>query len=198
MSNIQDSTVNYGNNVNQGSVYTYDWSSSQNAMVGVQLPVYYNSSASSPDSLGIGLAIGSNNTFVAAASSPTTGGLGTNGGGLYVFSRSGPTTQFILSSFIPTLTAYSYYTPFVAMTTIPNPQILVGGSDLETVYKARWFNYTYQPVPTSSPTAIPTSVPTAVPTATPTSVPTAMPTAIPTSVPTAVPTATPTSVPTAV
>ena len=84
MSNIQDSTVSYGNNVNQGSVYTYDWSSSQNAMIGVQVPVYYKSSASSPDSLGIGLlvAIDGNNTFVAAASSPTTGGLGTNGGGL--------------------------------------------------------------------------------------------------------------------
>ena len=150
MSNIQDSTVSYGNNVNQGSVYTYDWSSSQNAMIGVQVPVYYKSSASSPDSLGIGLlvAIDGNNTFVAAASLPTTGGLGNNGGGLYAFSRSGPSAH--LNSFIPTLTAYSFYTPFVAMTSSPNPQILVGGSDLETVYKARWLNYTYQPVPTSS------------------------------------------------
>ena len=188
MSNIQDSTVNFGNSNYQGSVYTYDWDPAQAIFAGVQLPVYYNSSAKTFDSLSIGLAIGDSNNFVAAASSPTLGGLGTNGGGLYVFSRSSTTAKFSLGAFIPTLTAYSYYTPFVAMTTSPNPQILVGGSDLEEVYKARWFNYTHQPMPTVSPTVAPTPLPTHIPTAVPTAAPTPAPTAVPTQAPTYQPT----------
>ena len=168
MSNIQDINVNFGSNNNQGSVYTYDWDPAQAIFAAVQLPVYYNASAQSPDSLSIGLAIGDSNNFVAAASSPTLGGLGTNGGGLYVFSRSSTSAQFNLGAYIPTLTAYSYYTPFLAMTTKPNPQILVGGSDLEEVYKARWFNYTHPPLPTASPTLTPTAALTRAPTYQPT------------------------------
>jgi hypothetical protein len=91
----------------------------------------------SDDNFGMGIAVGDNFTFVVAAS-PISSTLNTYNG-LYIYSRVGYSGVFTLQSSINTYTTFTL-APFLSMITNPSPQILVGGSTYEEVFKGKSIN----------------------------------------------------------